>query len=86
MKAARGKRQKLGQESKLPYVVRTGLTFLMVRDKDTNIGAGPVKQVLLVNGPMLDGVNKNVHLSSMACSADGSRQEEMCRIGLAACT
>ena len=48
---------------------------------------GQVRSVapdLLINGQVVEGVDKFVYLGSAVCSADGSRSEQTRRIGLAA--
>ena len=61
-----------------------GLHISWTKTKIQNIGAGPVAPDLLINGQVVEGVDKFVYLGSTICSVDGSRSEQMRRIGLAA--
>ena len=54
------------------------------KTKVQNIGAGAPAPDLLVNGQVVEGVDKFVYLGSTICSTDGSRSEQLRRIGLAA--
>ena len=58
-----------------------GLHISWSKTKIQNIGAGPVAPDLLINGQVVEGVDKFVYLGSTVCSADGSRSEQMRRIG-----
>ena len=61
-----------------------GLHISWSKTKIQNIGAGPVAPDLLINGQVVEGVDKFIYLGSTVCSADGSRSEQARRIGLAA--
>ena len=54
-----------------------------VKTKVQNIGAGQPASNLLVNGQTVEGMQSFVYLSSTIKSADGSRSEQLRRIGIA---
>ena len=60
-----------------------GLHISWSKTKIQNIGTGPITPDLLINGQVVEGVDKLAYLQQV-CSADGSRSEQMRRIGLAA--
>ena len=61
-----------------------GLHISWAKTKVQNLGAGPPAADLLVNGQTVEGVQSFVYLGSSISSADGSRSEQLRRIGIAA--
>ena len=61
-----------------------GLHISWAKKKVQNIGADQSVSNLLVNGETVQGVQSFVHLCSSINSADGSRSEQLRRIGIAA--
>ena len=58
-----------------------GLHISWAKTKVQNIGAGQPASNLLVNGQTVEGVQSFVYLGSTINSADGSRSEQLNRIG-----
>ena len=61
-----------------------GLHISWAKTKVQNIEAGQPASNLLVNGQTVEGVQSFVYLGSAINSADGSRSEQLRRIGIAA--
>ena len=61
-----------------------GLHISWAKTKVQNLGAGPPAADLSVNGQTVEGVQSFVYLGSSISSADGSRSEQLRRIGIAA--
>ena len=61
-----------------------GLHISWAKTKVQNLGAGPSATDLSVNGQTVEGVKSFVYLGSPISSADGSRSEQLRRIGITA--
>ena len=61
-----------------------GLHISWAKTKVQNIGAGQPVSNLLINGQTVECVHSFVYLGSTINSADGSRSEQLRRIGIAA--
>ena len=61
-----------------------GLHISWAKTKVQNIGAGQPAADLVINGQTVEGVQSFVYLGSSISSADGSRSEQLRRIGIAA--
>ena len=61
-----------------------GLHISWAKTKVLNLGSGPPAADLSVNGQTVEGVQSFVYLGSSFSSADGSRSEQLRRIGIAA--
>jgi len=61
-----------------------GLHISWSKTKVQNIGAGQPAADLVINGQTVEGVQSFVYLGSSISSADGSRSEQLRRIGIAA--
>jgi len=62
---------------------KLGLHISWAKTKVQNIGAGQAIQNLAVEGQSVEGVEKFIYLGSSLNSADGSRSEQLRRIGIA---
>src|SRR5271170_5298216 len=61
-----------------------GLHISWTKTKVQNIGAGQPAADLVINGQTVEGVQSFVYFGSSISSADGSRSEQLRRIGIAA--
>ena len=61
-----------------------GLHISWAKTKVQNLGAGPPAADLCINDQTVEGVLSFVYLGSSISSADGSRSEQLRRIGIAA--